>query len=161
MLTLAFFFFLNTGGTMSLLYSDFCGAPPSNPSPQLRVKGKLVQWPLGIGMGCFLCSFHYFPLLQLCPLFILLWMHWSLWCFSPLQFNGEIIDIHHSINLRDTARWLDFYVLWNDYQSRFSQPVPSHIGTIKRKEGRKIFSLWWELLGLTLLTAFGYAIQQC
>ena len=54
----------------------------------------------------------------------------------------------HCINLRGTAWWFDLHVLWNDYYNR----LISIISYIYNKKKNKDFSLWWELLGSTLLS---------
>ena len=78
--------------------------------------------------------------------------------FFP-QFYWEVVDIHHHVSLRYTARWFALYILWNDDHSRFSWHPSSHVDTRKRK--RKQFSLWWQLLRSALLTALLYTVRQC
>ena len=69
----------------------------------------------------------------------------------PLQFYGEIIDIHHHISSKHMAWWFDLYILCMCYMYNIYTHTHNVNNQMKEKK-RKKFSLWWELSGLTLLT---------
>lgn len=60
----------------------------------------------------------------------------------------------HCTCLRRAAWWLDLHWLWNQWNCRSFSWYPSSCRQNKKKKGKIIFSLWWELLGFTVSTTF-------
>ena len=67
-----------------------------------------------------------------------------------IPFYWDIIDVKHSVSVRCTAWWLDRHTSWKYVHDTYSEHP--HLTYIEHERKRKEFSsLWWELLGLTLI----------
>ena len=67
-----------------------------------------------------------------------------------IPFYWDIIEVKHCVSVRCTALWLDWHTSWKYVHNTYSEHP--HLTYIEHERNRKKFSsLWWELLGLTLI----------